>query len=80
VVLEAIGIAIYYGCIDFPVVAHRMKEFFSVFWVLYLPDALNQRKTRLGAFVILFISTALYFYVYYLSGKFFSCGDKCSFQ
>jgi len=33
--IELIGMSFFYGCIKFGVIAHRVRELFSVFWVFF---------------------------------------------
>jgi len=35
ILLQIIGMMIFYGGMDFPVVAHRIRELYSVFWVFF---------------------------------------------
>jgi hypothetical protein len=66
------GMAIFYASMDLPVIAHRIREFFSVFWVFYIVQGLHQ-KTPVKVVSILFVivSIALYSYLFFFSGKFF---------
>lgn len=72
VLLEFIGVAIFYGGIDFSVIAHRIREFYSVFWVLFVADGLRQNGTRLLTYSFVFVSVIFYSYVFIVSGTFFN--------
>jgi len=71
VLLELIGMAIFYGAIDFAVIAHRLREFYSVFWVLFVVDGLRQKATRLMTYGFVFVSVIFYFYMFIIAGTFF---------
>lgn len=72
VLLEIIGMAIFYGGIDFAVVAHRIREFYSVFWVLFVADGLRQNGTRFLTYSFVFVSVIFYYYIFIVSGTFFN--------
>lgn len=72
VLLEIIGMAIFYGGLDFAVVAHRIREFYSVFWVLFVADGLRQNGTRLLIYSFVFVSVIFYSYVFIVSKTFFN--------
>ncbi len=72
VLLQLIGIAIFYGAIDFGVVSHRLREFYSVFWVFYVADGLRLKSTRPLSYCFVFVCFGFYSYVFFISGKFFS--------
>ena len=72
VLLEIIGMAIFYGGIDFAVIAHRIREFYSVFWVLFVADGLRQNGTRFLTYSFVFVSGIFYYYVFIVSGTFFN--------
>jgi len=71
--LEIIGMAIFYASMDFAVIAHRYREYFAVLWVFFVAQGLQQR-TPVKEVSILFViaSIALYSYLFFFSGKFFS--------
>ena len=72
VLLELIGMAIFYGAGDFAVIVHRVREFYSVLWVLFVAEGLRQRGTNLISYGFVFVSIILYLYLYIISGKFFN--------
>jgi EpsG family len=71
VLLELIGMAIFYGGIEFAVIAHRIREFYSVFWVFFVIDGLQQKSTRLLSYSFVLASIVFYFYIFVLEGNFF---------
>jgi hypothetical protein len=71
VLLELIGMAVFYGGIEFAIIAHRLREFFSVFWVFFVADGLRQNGTKLMTYGFVFVSSVFYFYLYLISGNFF---------
>lgn len=72
VLFEIIGMAIFYGAIDLAVVAHRTREFYSVFWVLFVTDGLRQNGTKLLTYSFVFVSAIFYSYVFIISETFFN--------
>lgn len=71
VLLELIGMAIFYGGIEFAVIAHRVREFYSVFWVLFVVDGLRQKATGLVTYGFVWVSIIFYFYIFIIAGTFF---------
>jgi hypothetical protein len=71
VFLELIGMAIFYGVISFPLMAHRFGEIFSVFWVLFVADGLRQNVVRIPTAGFAMASIAFYPYVFIFRGDFF---------
>jgi len=71
VLLELIGMAIFYGAKDFPVVAHRMREFYSVFWVFFVADGLKRKSINVPVSLFVFASIVIYLYLFVISGRFF---------
>ena len=45
--LELIGMAIFYGAFGFPVMAHRFRMLFNVFWVIFVADGLHQKDVKI---------------------------------
>ena len=72
VLLQLIGMAIFYGGIDFPVIAHRIREFYSVFWVFFLIDGMRLKSTRLLSYGFAFVAIVFYFFIFVLDGNFFN--------
>lgn len=71
VLFELIGMAIFYGGMEFAVIAHRMREFYSVFWVFFVADGLRRSDTRLMSYIFICISMIFYSYVFFINGTFF---------
>lgn len=71
VLLELIGMAFFYGGIEFAVIAHRIREFYSIFWVFFVIEGLRQKPTRLLIYGFVLVSIVFYFYIFVLSGIFF---------
>ena len=71
VLVEIIGMAIFYGGIDFPVIAHRTREFYIVFWVLFVADGVRQNGNKLLTYSFVFICIIFYSYVFIFSKKIF---------
>lgn len=71
VLLELVGMALFYGGVEFAIIAHRMREFYSVFWILFVADGLRYGLTRVLSLGFIFISIVFYMYIFFLSGTFF---------
>lgn len=71
VLLELIGMAIFYGAMDFGVIAHRLRDFYSVFWVFFIADGLRLKATKALSYGFILVSMVLYSYLFFISGKFF---------
>lgn len=69
--LPLLGLALYYGAMSYPVVAHRLFEMFSVFWLFFLAGALAQPATRLAAAGFMLVSGGWYSYIYIFSDRVF---------
>ena len=72
VFLELIGMAIFYGGIEFPVVAHRIREFISVFWVFLVADGLRLKSTRTLCYGFVVVCILFYSYLFFISRDFFN--------
>lgn len=71
--LEIVGMAIFYGTIDFSVIAHRLRELFSVFWVIFVAHGLRSgfiAKLTSGGFVL--ANIGLYSYLHFFGRQFFT--------
>jgi hypothetical protein len=71
VVVEVMGMGIFYGGTDFPVIAHRFREFYSVLWLIYVAEGLKHRQTKMISYLLVLSSAALYSYLFIFSGTFF---------
>jgi hypothetical protein len=66
--VQVLGLIIFYAVIDFPVIAFRLRELYSVLWVFYLRDALEyQGAVKSHAFIFILICTTGYSYLYFMS-------------
>lgn len=72
VLLEIFGMLIFYGSLDFPVVAHRFREIISVFWVFFVVDGLRLKTLIIPTAGFAMASIGLYSYLFIFSGKFFA--------
>ncbi len=70
--LELIGMAIFYASMDFAVISHRIREFLSVFWIFFVAEGLHQ-ELLVKQITILFVSASLilYSYLFIFSSQFF---------
>lgn len=71
ILIELIGMAIFYGGIEFGVIAHRIRELYSVFWVFFIADGLRLKATKVLCFGFVLICVLFYSYVFFISGNFF---------
>ena len=71
ILMQLIGMAVFYGTLDLPVIAHRLREMFCVFWVFFVANGLQIKKIKLPIFVYVLISLVSFSYIYIFSGKFF---------
>lgn len=69
--LQIVGMAIFYGSLEYPVIAHRIRELYSVFWVFFIANGLHARNMRWPTIGFVVASIALYSYLYIFSGDFF---------
>lgn len=63
--LEIIGMAIFYGGLEFAVISHRIREFYSVFWVLFVADGLRQKNTKIVSYGFIILCFFVYAFVYF---------------
>lgn len=71
VLLEIIGMAIFYGLLDYPVIAHRLRELYTVFWVFFVADGLRLKSMIIPTAGFTMASIGLYSYFFIFSGTFF---------
>ena len=71
ILIELIGMAIFYGGLDFGVVAHRVREFYSVFWVFFVADGLRFANTKIICYGFVTGCVLFYGYIYFFSGTYF---------
>ena len=66
IILEIIGFSIFYGAIEFSVIAIRIRELFSVFWILYLADGIKQKGMVFFTCTFVLANIIFYFYLFFL--------------
>lgn len=66
VFVELVGFSIFYGVIDFSVVAIRVRELYSVFWIIYAIEGLKKRATAMPVFLFIIANILFYFYLFFL--------------
>lgn len=71
ILVELIGMAIFYGGMEFGVIAHRIRELYSVFWVFFIADGLRLKATKIFSYGFVFVCILFYSYVFFISGNFF---------
>jgi hypothetical protein len=71
IMLELIGMAIFYAGIDFGVIAHRIRDFYSIFWVFFIADGLRLGATKVLSYSFVLVCVLFYSYLFILSGNFF---------
>lgn len=70
--MGTIGIAFYFGLIDFPVMAHRLREFFSVFFLIFVIESFRRNIIRLPIIIFYVMSIGLYSYLFFIREGFFN--------
>ena len=71
--LQLIGMAIFYSTSDFAVASHRIREFFTVFWLIFFAQGLQIGSVgKAVSAVFLIVNVGLYSYLFVFSGQFFS--------
>ncbi len=67
IMLQVAGLVFFYGAADFPAFAHRVREAFSVFWVVYVAQGMSLRPP-VRSLVLAFtaICVMLYGYLFFL--------------
>jgi hypothetical protein len=68
---QALGIVFFYGAIQFPVVAFRVREFLGVFWVFFIILGMENNKIRPLLYFLIASNFFLYTYLYFVRGTFF---------
>lgn len=71
VFFQLIGMALFYALLGFPVMAHRFRELFNVFWVFFVADGLRVKYLQFPVACFVVLSIGLYSYFYIFSGTFF---------
>jgi hypothetical protein len=72
--LQLVGVAVFYATIEFPVFAHRFSEMIRVFWVFFFAEAFKSdaKWLRYASITVATMSSLFYGYGFYLSGQFFN--------
>ena len=69
--IQLIGFSIFYGFFNFEVIAIRLREAFSVFWLFYLADySRTTPRLRLATVAFVFMNIVLGSYLFYFSSYF----------
>lgn len=71
--LQLMGLAVFYATIDFPIIAHRYREFFAIFWVFYVAEGLQQIRL-VKEISITFVAANVMLYLYLFGNGFFLYG------
>lgn len=65
VFIELVGFSIFYGAIDFSAVAIRVRELYSIFWIIFAIEGLKKRDTVMPVFVFIIANIIFYFYLFF---------------
>lgn len=69
--MEIVGIAIFYGAIDYPLISQRCRELFTIFWILFVAQGLQLCSVvKFVSILFIFCSIILYCYIFIYSGSF----------
>ena len=71
VLIQLVSLGIFYGMTDFPVLAFRIFELFSITWVIFISDGFWRKKTQSVCFVIAFLYCLPSIYLFFIAEKFF---------
>jgi len=69
--LQALGLDFYYALGNFGVMAHRLRELISVFWIFFIIESLRKNILKVPVIVYSIICFGLYGYLFYIRGDFF---------
>ena len=72
VLLELIGMALFYSLLDFPAFPSRIREAFSVFWLLFVTEGLRLNIFKIPIILFIGLSVVIYGYIYFIRGGFFN--------
>jgi hypothetical protein len=68
--LQVIGLVLFVALQDLPVLAHRIREMFNVFWVFYILVSMERRGVAgLWPRVMCMVSVPTYFYLYFVGSN-----------
>jgi hypothetical protein len=71
VLIQLVSLGIFYSMTDFPVIAFRIFEMFSITWVVFIAEGLTRKKTQSVCFAIAFLYCVPSIYLFFIAGKFF---------
>jgi hypothetical protein len=70
ILLEVIGMAIYYGLFEYPVFAHRLRELYTVFWIFFVAEGLRYKSTEIPVIAFVVLSIGWHSYIIFTRGFF----------
>ena len=72
VLIQLVSLGIFYGMTEFPVIAFRIFELFSITWVFFIADGLSRKKTQSICFTITLLYSGVSIYLFFVDGRFFT--------
>jgi hypothetical protein len=64
--IELIGFSIFYGAIDFSAIAIRVRELYSVFWIIFSIEGLKKNETKIPVYIFIIANLFFYSYLFFL--------------
>jgi len=71
VLIELIGMALFYSLLDFPAFPSRIREAYSVFWLFFVIDGFKLNVLKVPLILFVGLSAAIYGYIYFIKEGFF---------
>lgn len=71
ILIQVVGMAIFYGAIEYPVVAFRLREIYSILWLVYIAEGVRYQGARILSLAFFSASIIWYAYIYFFRGNFF---------
>ena len=71
VLIQLVSLGIFYGMTEFPVIAFRIFEMFSITWVVFIAEGLSRKKTRIICLAISILYCGPSIYLFFIAEKFF---------
>jgi hypothetical protein len=68
--IEMFGLAIFYGAFEIVEIAHRVREFYSVFWIFFVIEGLQIKGARLLTISFVVLVIFWYSYIFFVRGFF----------
>lgn len=68
--IELVGFSIFYGAIDFSAVAIRVRELYSIYWIIFALEGLKKRDTAIPVLLFIIANISFYFYLFFYMKKF----------